>query len=164
MSEDECCSEEIDLLKKELSQWSLKVKQLKDEYKVSLVTNLQKDLIIRDLRQQIKSIKYIKFEANISNSCLDRLRSIGDTCKEDSIFVGVLLKDLYSENGALKQKSLSGRSKTGEKSEFTPEKKQLLEEIYKERMSYLQPSQAEIRKDDLKKYIRNAIDVAVRKK
>lgn len=165
MADNECCNAEINLLKKQIENSISQVKKLKEDYQHLLIENLQKDVIIRQLKQDIARIrKYHIFENILSKSCLEELRGIGTSIKEDSIFVGVVLKELYGAADSLKQKSLSGRSKNGDKSELTPEKRSTLESIYGERMKYLPVSEAGERKNNLPKLIRNIIDCANRKK
>lgn len=161
--DDGCCANEITELKGEIEKYSREVKTLKDEYKILLIQNIEKDLKIRELKNKIKSKKYIHFEKVLSKTCTDKLKLIDDAESEDTKFVDVILNELYNVE-TLKCKSISGRSKNKEKSAITPEKKLLLEEIYKERLQHLSPSTANIRKKNLSKIIRNTIDVANRKK
>lgn len=161
---EECCEAEIDLLRKQIYSTSLKIKELKEGYKNLLINNLQKDVTIRQLKQRLKSNKYSNFENDLPKSCIEKLRSIGESRKEDSVFIGVVLNALYSDTNTLKHKSLSGRSKNGEKTALTPEKKSILSRVYEERMSYISSSEAIVRKDNLPSILRSAIDAASRKK
>lgn len=84
--------------------------------------------------------------------------------REDSTFVHVALLDLYRNNiSALKEKTLSGHSKQGDKTFITPEKRNALESLFIERLSYI-PETTEERKQNLNKLIRNTIDNESRKK
>lgn len=138
------------------------MKNLKDEYKKVLITNLEKDVKIRKLKKELKSKKYISFENNLSIQCIEKLRCISDLEKEDTTFISVVLNELYDVK-SLKCKSISGRSKNNEKTVFTPEKKSLLDQIYSERLAHFPAPGVNARKKNLSKIIRNAIDIANRK-
>lgn len=160
--EEECCSNEITALKEEVEKSVHRVKTLKDEYKNLLIKNLEKDVKIRKLKREIQSTKYNKFERNLSKKCIEILRSIDDTEKEDAKFVSVILNELYDVN-ILKCKSISGRSKKNDKTALSPEKKLLLDQIYSERLQQsksLSSIEINTRKKSLTKNIRIAIDVA----
>lgn len=164
----ECCQQEIDLLKQNLEQLTLESKKLKESYQNLLVENLQKDINIRRLKKELSSSKYSGFKDIFSDSCLDSLRSIGDSQREDCTFIGLALRDLYRENiDDLKLKTLSGRSKDSEKikTEISPKKIETLERLFCERISNLPSAEVDdIRKKNLRKHIRNAIDSVNRKK
>lgn len=161
---DECCIAEVNLLKQEIDDSTNAIKKLKEEYKDLLIKNLQKDVIIRELKQKLGVKKYCNFENILSESCLGELRCIGTSVKDDSKFIAVVLKDLYVNTDSLKQKCLSGRSKSGDKSQITPEKKVVLEKVYSERMSNLPKTEVKERANNLSKIIRNVIDCTNRKK
>lgn len=164
MAENKCCIAEINLLKQKIASTVSEVKKLKEEYKNLLIKNLQSDVVLRQLKQNIETKKYCDFASCLSESCLNGLREIGSSVRDDTKFVGVVLKDLYGGIEPLKEKTLSGRSKTGNKSELTPQKKSVLDSIYKERMKYLPATEAKERGKNLNKIIRNAIDSSNRKK
>lgn len=158
-----CCESEIKVMKEELNDLEQQVKQLKIEYNNLLIENLQKDVIIRNKKIQILQNKYTNFNKNISKDILSELNSIGNSKREDSAFIALAIKGLYNGNiETIKQKSLSGRSKKGETSGISPEKKKILERLYDERISYISDID-ESRKNNLNKLIRNAIDNANRK-
>lgn len=161
MSVHHCCPDEINALQQELAEWTVQANTLKQKYKDSLIANLQKDVQIRALKQKIESEKKLKFvEVSVSNR--HKIKSIGNSVREDSTFVSCVLSDLYNGNiESIKLKSLSGRSRAGFKSEISPDKKKVLEKLYKERLSYINPQEVnEERKNKLNKLIRNAIDNA----
>lgn len=63
----------------------------------------------------------------------------------------------------MKKKTLSGRSKNGEKQTITPEKKDILESLFAERIKFLPVEEVdETRKRNLSKLIRNALEKAGR--
>lgn len=122
MADEECCRGEIDALKQDIENSVHKVNKLKQEYKKLLIENLKKDVTLRQLNDKIKSKKYSSFQNKLSELCLQELKTIGNSQKDDAKFVCAAL--LYGENlDVIKKKTLSGRSKTGENTKFTPEKK-----------------------------------------
>lgn len=163
MSEHHSCVDEIEALTKELEEYTLQANRLKQKYKNSLIENLQKDIQIRVLEQKVKSNKKLKF-VELSAATKDKIELIGNSTREDSTFVNCVLFDLYNDDiETIKQKSLSGRSKdnVNVNSEISPTKKNTLEKLFKERLSYLPPQEVdEERKKKLNKLIRNAIDNA----
>lgn len=152
------------VLEEELINLTEKLKNLKKEYNNSLVQNLQKDVLIRELKLKEEKQKFSNFEEFLSKNCIDNLHIIGDSQKEDSQFVAVVLKELYGGDiEKIKKITLSGRSKkNGEKCELDSQKKTILEQIFLERLSYISQVNTP-RKNNLNKLIRNAIDVANRK-
>lgn len=54
MGEHHSCEEEIEALTRELNEYTLKVKTLKQKYNNSFIQNLQKDIQIRTLEQKVK--------------------------------------------------------------------------------------------------------------
>lgn len=78
----------------------------------------------------------------------------------DSKFIGLVLNELDGE--ALKHKSVSGdaRSKKTGKSPITPRKKDIIKQLFAERLSHLHADES--RAKNLTKLIRNAIDNANR--
>lgn len=164
--DNNCCVNEIQPLKDEKEKLLSRIKELKEEYKNCLIQNLQKDVTIQKLKHELNLQKYSGLEGKVSKTCLSSLRSLGLSKKDDAVFVSVLLHEIYKDGdvNVLAMKSLSGRSKNGEKTELTPEKKTLLENAYTERMSLLPAFESVSRKEHLSKLIRNVIDVAARKK
>lgn len=160
-----CCKDEIALLKENLMKWTNKLDELKQDYRKSLIDNLQKDLEIRELKKSIQKKKFIDFEHKLSQNCLNELNVIGTSLREDSKFIAVALYDLYDGNiDTIKQLTLSGRSKTGNKNEICSEKKQILESLFMVRLEHLpQQDVDDTRKKSLGRLLRNAIDNANKK-
>lgn len=81
----------------------------------SKIQNLEKDVIIRDLKRRIESNN--EFSEHIINSlCVNRLRLVGDSKKEDSDLIYMALLQLHDARiDILKMKTLTGRSKSGQK-------------------------------------------------
>lgn len=162
----ECCKNEIELLKENFEKKKCEARELKETYQNLLVENLQKDVIIRQLKEKLCSKKFTSFKGILTDSCLDKLKSIGHSQQEDSKFVDEALNDLYQNNvTALKKKTLTGRSKNGEKSLVSPEKINILSRLFDERISYIPSGEVnDLRAKNLSKLIRNSIDKAKRKK
>lgn len=164
MSEESCCKEEIDDLKEKIENLVLKSDKLKNEYKKILIDNLEKDIKIRNLKKELEVKKFSKFREKLSESCLSNLEIIGTTISEDSTFVCCVINDLYDLT-TLKNLTLSGRSKGGEKVEISPERREILESIFSQRLAYVPREEVnEFRRNNLNKLIRNAIDSANKKK
>lgn len=95
---------------------------------------------------------------------MSNLETIGNSVSEDSSFVCCIINDLY-DISKLKNLTLSGRSKTGDKVEIDQEKKDILEAIFAQRLAYVRRQEVnECRRNNLNKLIRNAIDSANKKK
>lgn len=164
MSEKNCCGQEIDDLKDEINSLVLESDELKQKYKKLLILNLEKDIQIRNLRKELEVNKFTKFKWKLSESCLSNLETIGNSVSEDSSFVCCIMNDLY-DISKLKNLTLSGRSKTGDKVEIDQEKKDILEAIFAQRLAYVRRQEVnECRRNNLNKLIRNAIDSANKKK
>lgn len=157
---ESCCSDEIKSLNEILEKENSESKALKKEYQKLLIENLQKDVIIRNLKKKVEEFKYASFKGVFSDVCLDELKSFGNLQMDDSSFIRCAIKDLYRENiGILKHKTLSGHSKDGTKTQISPKKMSTLDQLFEQRMAYMQPEKIDdIRKKSLHKLIRNAID------
>lgn len=155
-----CCGKDIQT---ELNSLTEKLKVLKQEYQKLLIENLQKDLLIRQIKARVNKNSFIKFEEQLSKTCIDKLDAIGESQREDSQFVAEVLFELYNGNiETIKNLSLSGRSKSGCKIEISPEKKEILATVFAARLSKISTN-SESRKNSLSKLIRNAIDNVNRK-
>lgn len=168
MGEHHSCEKEIEALTNELTEYTSKANTLKQKYKNSLIVNLQKDVQIRNLEQKIKSKRNLNF-VELSDETRNKIKLIGDSAREDSTFVNCVLHHLYNDNiEIIKKKTLSGHPKASASTvccEISPDKKNTIEKLFNERLSYLPPSQVdEERKKKLNKLIRNAIDNAKKKK
>lgn len=159
---DYCCKDEIDSREQHLDQLNSEYKKLKEKYQKLLIENVQKDVVLRELKQKIEKYKYSTFEGIFDHSCLEKLRNFGDAKNDDSKFIECAMKNLYhGDMQALQQKTLSGRSrKQVAKTAISPEKKKILQSLYCERMSYLTAD--DLRKKNLNSLIRNTIDSATK--
>lgn len=158
---DKCCYNSE--LKEELKHLTEKLKVHRQNYQKLLIENLQKDLIIRQLKSGAKKNKFSSFENLLSKKCIDKLSIISNSQNQDSHFVAVVLSALYDENiETIKKICLSGQSKNSEAIKISSEKKNILENIFAERLKHA-TNVNETRKNNLNKLIRNAIDTAKRK-
>lgn len=168
MAEPNCCREEINSLGEELNSLITKSKELKSEYRDLLVENLKKDLLIRELKNKCeqKNQKYTNFKNVISTAALNEIKSIGDSQNDDNSFVEVILKDWYGVE--LKHKTLSGRSFVNKEadqkssSEIREKSKNILMQLFNERIQNDSLDTIDARRRTLWKCIRNAIDKAKR--
>lgn len=92
MSTENCCDHEIEQLKEDFMDLAIEVKSLKETYRKCLIENLEKDLVIRELKTKLASKKFSEFEEKLSTPTMNVLRSIGNSQSEDSKFVYVALE------------------------------------------------------------------------
>lgn len=157
------CQGKIDLLTENLAKLNIESKNLKGQYNQLLIENLQKDVIIRNLKQKLEAqYKYGEFNGVFSAACLDKLRATGNSQVEDSSFISNALKDLYhGDVGILKEKTLTSRSNDSNKKAISPQKLDTLSRLYEQRLSYIPNDEVnDNRRKNLNKLIRNAIDNA----
>lgn len=161
----DCCREEIKSLREDFLKLSVESKELKQNLQQLLAKNYEKDVVIRKLKEKIQSKKFISFNGVLTTNCLDQLKCMSNIEREDSKFIGAALNDLYNENiDILKKKTLGGRSKDVVKSIISPIKMDILKSLFAERLSFIPPKEVDdIRRNNLKKLIRNAIDAANKK-
>lgn len=159
---DQCCQNKILSLKENLEKLKIESKKLKGQYAELLIENLQKDIIIRNRKQQIENCSYGDFKGIFSDECLDKLKAFGNSQKKDSPFIAIALKDLYHGNvDVIKQKGLTCGSTSTEISAISPQKLTILNRLYARRLSYIPSEEVDdFRKKNLNKLIRNAIDNA----
>lgn len=156
-----CCGDNIEALKKKLEEKLKEARELKESYQNLLVENLQKDLIIKKLKEKIQSKKYSNFEGIFTVECIEHLNLLDNSQPNDSTFIHVALLNLYrNDPNILKQKTISGR---GDKAAITPKKIEILERLFSERLSHVSEP-TETRKYNINKLIRNAISTEIRKK
>lgn len=156
-----CCDDNIETLKKKLKSKQEEARELKESYQNLLVENLQKDLIIKKLKKQIQSKKYSNFEGVLTVECIDHLNLLDNSQPNDSTFIRIALLNLYrNDPEILKKKTISGR---GGKSAITPEKIEILNRLFGERLSHISEPTG-TREYNINKLIRNAISAESRKK
>lgn len=160
------CEDEIDSLQKSLIEKIAEHKKTKEKYLKLLVENFEKDVLIQDLKEKLKeklkSSAFNSFSDILSDNCLIELRQFSDLEKDDVNFIYCALIDLYGGDiNLIKKKTLRNNEKGGVNTAFTPKKKEIIEQLYSERMKNV--NAAEERTKRLSKVIRNAIDKAKRK-
>lgn len=130
------CETQVQDLKNETQSIEQKTKDLKAKYYEMLIQNVKKDAEIEELEKEVARIKrFEKFEPNFSKESMETLLQFGNTKQEDSPFILAAVRGLYEHRlDVLQTKSMSGRSKKGEKTAVTPEKKKVLEGIFRERI------------------------------
>lgn len=164
MSLENCCKLEIDALRDELNRLKFKEAELKEQYKNSLIENVRKDLILRDLEVKARTKLFVNFEIELPALVLDNLRSKSINRSDDASFVSIVLNGLYDNNTEiLKTRTISGRSDGGDKEAISPAKKAILEKIFNERLESMPAYEVdEARKKSLSKLIRVALDIVQR--
>lgn len=163
MTDPNCCREEINRLGEELKNFFAKSKDLKKEYQGLLVENLQKDLIIRELKSKLKTKekKFTNFKNVLTPAGFEELNLISDSKNDDIAFVYAVMKDLYGN--AAKDKTLSGRNKETSSSKFlgneiSRKDKNVLTDLFNERIQNESMETIDARKSTLNRCIRHAID------
>lgn len=136
MSDHICCKEEIDDLIQKINNCALKSNNLKQEYKQLLIQNLEKDVKIKNLKKQLASQKFSIFKDKLSDSCLCHLEAIGNDISAGSTFVSCVLNNLY-DLSTLQKLTLSGASKATDTIQISREKRDILEEIFQVRLTYI---------------------------
>lgn len=71
MSSSTCRGDNIQKLKKNFEEKRREARELKETYQNLLVENLQKDLIIRQLKQKIQANKFLNFKGVLSIECIN---------------------------------------------------------------------------------------------
>lgn len=152
---------EKESLEGELKQLTEKYRNIKQEYLNLCNINLQKDIVIRKIKQRIENSKFNSF--GLSKECLHQLRSISNDKKEDSQFVSVILYELYKDSETISKLCISNRvEENPQKKLISIENLTLLKRVFDERLQYCANNTT--RKNSLNKCIRNAIDNAKRKR
>lgn len=152
------CSNEIAALETQIDVVEAENKEMRVKYYDMLVDNLKKDLEIESLEEKCRSNKrYSNFEEHLSTESMDTLRSYDITKKNDSKFVLAAVRGLYANRlEVLKNKTVSGRSKSQPKEKITPTKMTILRELFKTRIGDDMESSG--REKSLSKMVKSAIE------
>lgn len=128
------CQSRIQEIKSELLGCERKIKEAKEQYHQSLIINLKKDAVIRQLEQNLKKLKFIKFRDVLGDETIESLNALSNSAETDSKFITIALRALYQENLlTLKKITYSGRGLDKEK---LPQKDvELLKNIFFERLT-----------------------------
>lgn len=153
-----CCGSEIKNTEDEIALVGAECKELRRKYHNMLVENIKKDVEIDDLEVKVREqSSYADFKNKLSDESMKTLRSFGIAEGNDSKFVLAAVKGLYEGRlEVVKERNLSGRSKTQKKNPVTPEKMKILQDLFTERIKNTTGS-AE-RGQNLNALIKSAID------
>lgn len=163
ISEDnECtsssCHTEIAQLEQEIYNSEKRIQDAKKKYHELLVLNLKKDIRINELEKNMK--QYNEFRGAISDKTIGVLSSIDNSKSKDSFFLLTAVKDLYQKDLLkLKQRTYSGQKRTTAKTSkdpITPEKRNLLKELFRQRMKEIPNS--ENRMKNFATHVKQAIE------
>lgn len=107
-------------------------------------------------------LRFSQFSNDFTDEMLAKLREINLTYHDDSKFVSSVMKFMYENRlSCLKSKSVTGRTtkKDNNKEKLTPEKMNILEKIYTERIdeSTINDFERKTRKQKLNKFVKDAI-------
>lgn len=128
----ERCQEEIQELKLAIETIQNDIYRKTKQYHDALISNLKKDLKIRELEAKMHDSRYDEFDGIIPKETLKELKSIDDASTKDSNFVLNVVRGLYKNDlNHLRNKTLSGRKKEA----LTPEKVDLINKICMKRLS-----------------------------
>lgn len=130
------------------------IKALKEQYIDKLTKNFQLDYVLGQLESQLKSPETENtpdaqlndhiFPEFLTDSQLSELRLIGKDKSKDSTFVLSVVRQLYANNlSIVKNKSVCGRK--NKKEPMTPEKSNVLKEIFNQRLKSCQSTDTESR-------------------
>lgn len=132
----------------------------------------KKDEQIEVLEQQIKEknkcietipsrkveVLFGEYVHHFADNQLSMLRSIDKSSKGDSNFVLNSLRFSYLDDLAkLQHKSVTGKSKSGQKEPITPQKLNRLKSMYKERLNGLDSSDRKKREKQFNRHVQHAI-------
>lgn len=175
------CIVKKDLLKNQVDQMKEKCSEIENAIRICESVMSEKYVKIKDLEQEInKSVrihsvdsnvisansasgtqKFNRFSMDFTSEKLANLRSIGPDKREDSTFVSATIKALYAGRlDVIKNKSLTGRSKTEQQKEsITPEKRKIINDIFTEQIQSLtgDENERQIRITKVNKHIRFAL-------
>lgn len=146
-----------------ISQKNCKIEKL--EKKLTSM-NVASVCVANNNRDSISGLNRVlifdEFSSDFTSSQLADLRQVGNAKREDSTFILIALKNLYEKNlETLETKSLTGRSKPGQRKEkMTPEKTAILAKIFQNRLQHATADTQErvSREKCLNKLIKDAKD------
>lgn len=120
-------------------------KRCKKKIKKSSEIHLEKDIKIAQLQKQLKEVNgpislilFERFENNFNKAEMKMIRSIRSGQSRDSSFVLCIMKAHYKDNEIQKlyERSVTGKKQKGKtKNAITPPKKNIIEQMLKERLA-----------------------------
>lgn len=155
---DKCtqCETELQELQRQVDSYNGKVVRATKLFHETLVSNLKKDLTIRQLKRKLAENRSKEFTDTLST--FDELKKIA-VSEKDSTFVMKAVRSVYSEDlSRLKNKKYSERQKKG-KEVMSPDKREVITKLYMERIDLTEkdPTKADARKFKFAKYVKDAI-------
>lgn len=159
------------MLQKQIDEMEMKYKSHKDTAEICSVVVSEKNREIENLQKLLgceesatcsnpQELNIINFSDSFTIDQLSKLRLIGKTKSEDSTFVLFIVNCLYEgRHDVLQTKSLTGRTKAGQKKDImTPEKVNVIEKIFAERLHNIAKNEEEktTRKKNLNRLIKYA--------
>lgn len=157
------CKTEIQRLKQEIQECNEQIQSSTKLYHDTLILNLKKDLIIRELKSNAMDTRFSEFHDLFPATIIEELKSLPDAPEKDSMFVLKAVKGLYGNDlSRLKSKTYSGRRKEP----LTPKKLHVLSKLYMKRIDYAEKNEANvaIRKSNFGKLVKTAIETINRYK
>lgn len=165
-SDDKCtsCVGDIKNSEQEITLIQRECKELRRKYHDMLIDNLKKDVEIEDLEmQQVREqSKYTEYTNNFTQKSMETLRSIGNTKADDGKFILAAVIGLYEDRlEILKERNISGRSKSKTKQPMTIEKMKILQGLFTERIQ--NSTEFPVRNKNVKTLIKTAIETINKK-
>lgn len=131
------------------------IKAAKESYRKALINNLQLDLRLDELEKQQIENRYFDFADRIPIETIHMLRNFGDTEKDDSKFVQQIIHGIYKSK-LISFQSDAEKSKNTNNEALSPNKKQMIEELFSIRLNFSTELVDDSRKTSLKKHIESA--------
>lgn len=127
--------------------------------RLSVKSATQSDLqpVEGTVQDNYQALNFAGFSSKFEETQLADIRLIGPIKREDSTFISVALRSLYHKRlELLAKKTITGRSKNGEKEMLTPENVETIKQLFKERMNHVEPGERAAREKNVNKYIKDA--------
>lgn len=145
-------------------------KRLKKMFDEATKINLQKDMKINKMiskggenSKKGERLMFYKYKSDFTDSELTVLRSIRFLNKDDSTFIATCLRILYKEDLKVLKHRTAEMPFDG-KTPITPKKKDLIKNIYQERLAYVSPDEYSFRYNKFNIHLKNAIHNTIHSK
>lgn len=157
---DQCteCEPELQGIQNQISLCNKRIEHLGKKYYEALISNLKKDLTIRQLKKKLSVDGFNEFRNLLPSPEIDRLIDFDGASGKDSKFVLQTMRIVYSKDlPRLKKKTYSGRRKEA----LSPDKKDTIKNLYMKRIDLHEKNEeiATVRKSKFSKYVKNAIEL-----
>lgn len=158
LSDDRCtkCETEMEQLRNQVSLLNEKVSSSSKVYLEILVSNLKKDLKIKELREKLIANPFDEFVGILPSATVFQLNKVGGEAKNDSNFILKAMRGIYGEDlSRLENKTYSGRRKEA----LTPEKRDMMKNLFDKRIDLHErdSENVSVRKKCFAKHVKNAI-------